>query len=48
MQVFHWLVQDRVDYIETTPAVSRWQHARIVAFMGLLLVSRCEVSSTPG
>ncbi len=37
-QVFHWLVQDRVDYIETTPSVSRLQHLRIVTFMVLLLV----------
>lgn len=38
VKVFHWLVQDRVDYIETMPSVSRLQHARIVAFMVVLLV----------
>ena len=38
LQVFHWLVQDRVDYVETTPDVSRLAHARIVLFMGFLLV----------
>lgn len=38
MQVFHWLVQDRVDYVETTPDVSRLAHARIVLFMAFLLV----------
>lgn len=38
VKVFHWLVQDRVDYIETTPSVSRLSHARILAFMLLLLV----------
>lgn len=38
VKVLHWLVQDRVDYIETTPTVSRLSHARIVVFMGILLV----------
>lgn len=38
IKVFHWLVQDRVDYIETTPTVSRLSHARILIFMGILLV----------
>lgn len=38
IKVYHWLLQDRVDYIETTPAVSRLHHVRIVAFMGVLLV----------
>lgn len=38
LQVFHWLVSDRVEYLETTPAGSRLQHIRIVAFMILLLV----------
>lgn len=37
IKVYHWLLQDRVDYIETTPAVSRLHHVRIVAFMGVLL-----------
>lgn len=38
-QVFHWLVEDRVDYIEVTPSVSRLAHARIVSFLLVLLVS---------
>lgn len=38
IKVLHWLVQDRVEYIEVTPSVSRLQHARIACFMGLLLV----------
>ena len=38
VKVFHWLVQDRVDYIETTPTISRLHHVRIVSFMNLLLV----------
>ena len=39
--MFHWLAQKRVEYIETTPAVSRLQHARIVAFMLLLFAVDC-------
>lgn len=38
VKVFHWLVQDRVDYMETTPATSRLAHLRIVSFMAVLLV----------
>jgi E3 ubiquitin-protein ligase synoviolin len=38
VQVFHWLVEDRVDYIEVTPSVSRWAHVRIVSFLLVLLV----------
>lgn len=38
VKIFHWLVQDRVDFIETTPNVSRLQHARIVTFTLVLLV----------
>ena len=43
VKVFHWLVQDRVDYIETTPTVSRLHHLRIVSFMNLLLVRQCRL-----
>ena len=39
VKVFHWLIQDRVDYIETTPSISRLQHFRVVSFMLTLLVS---------
>ena len=42
VKVFHWLVQDRVDYMETTPATSRLQHLRIVSFMGVLLLRYCR------
>ena len=42
IKVFHWLVQDRVDYIETTPTVSRLSHARILIFMGILLVRKLD------
>lgn len=38
VKVLHWLLQDRVDFLETTPHVSRLQHTRITAFMGFLLV----------
>jgi E3 ubiquitin-protein ligase synoviolin len=40
VKIFHWLVQDRVDFIETTPNVTRLQHARIVTFTLVLLVRR--------
>ena len=39
VKIFHWLVQDRVDFIETTPNVTRLQHVRIVTFTLVLLVS---------
>ena len=39
IKVFHWLVQDRVDYLETTPTVSRLHHFRIISFIGVLGVS---------
>lgn len=37
VKIFHWMVQDRVDFIETTPNVTRTQHMRIVAFVFLLI-----------
>lgn len=37
VKVFHWLVEDRVDYIEVTPSVSRLAHVRIVSFLLVLL-----------
>ena len=43
IKVFHWLVQDRVDYIETVPTLSRLHHLRILTFMALLLVRPCCV-----
>ena len=36
------MLECRVDYIETTPHVSRLHHLRIVTFMGILLVSHCN------
>ena len=50
VKVFHWLVADRVDYIETTPSVSRLTHARILSFMLILLVragKRLQKPMTP-
>jgi len=47
VKVFHWLVQDRVDYIETTPSVSIAQRVKILAFMGLLLVTLLCVPADP-
>lgn len=44
--MFHWLVADRVEYLETTPAGSRLQHIRIVAFMIVLLVGFALVTVT--
>ena len=38
VKALHWLVQDRVDYVEVTPSVSRLQHLRLVSFMSALLV----------
>lgn len=43
LQVFHWLVEDRVDYIEVTPSVSRLAHVRIVSFLLVLLVRIAEL-----
>ena len=37
IKAFHWLAQKRVEYIETTPSVSRLSHFRIITFMALLL-----------
>jgi E3 ubiquitin-protein ligase synoviolin len=37
VKIFHWMIQDRVDFIETTPNVTRSQHIRIVAFIFLLI-----------
>eukprot|EP00898_Chlorokybus_atmophyticus_P007591 jgi/Chlat1/7833/Chrsp66S07282 len=37
VKIFHWLAQDRVEYIETTPTVSRLNHLRIMTFLAILL-----------
>ncbi|EPS66902.1 hypothetical protein M569_07872, partial [Genlisea aurea] len=38
IKALHWLAQKRVEYIETTPAVPKLSHFRIVSFMGFLMV----------
>lgn len=38
VKTLHWLAQKRVEYIETTPAVTKLSHIRIVSFMGFLLL----------
>jgi len=38
VKIGHWLAQDRVEYVETTPTVTRLNHTRIVTFLALLLV----------
>ena len=47
IKVFHWLIQDRVDFIETTPTVSRWHHVRIISFMLVLLVRPHQLEWPP-
>ncbi|XP_020699318.1 ERAD-associated E3 ubiquitin-protein ligase HRD1 isoform X2 [Dendrobium catenatum] len=41
IKALHWLAQKRVEYIETTPAVPKLSHIRIVSFMGFLLLVDC-------
>lgn len=41
IKALHWLAQKRVEYIETTPSVPKLSHARIVSFMGFLLLLDC-------
>ncbi|KAL8160230.1 hypothetical protein V2J09_001767 [Rumex salicifolius] len=38
IKALHWMAQKRVEYIETTPAVTTMSHIRIVSFMGFLLL----------
>ncbi|KAJ0238496.1 ERAD-associated E3 ubiquitin-protein ligase HRD1A [Hirschfeldia incana] len=38
IKALHWLAQKRVEFIETTPNVSRLAHVRIVSFMVFLFV----------
>lgn len=39
MKIFHWLAQDRVDFIETTQHVSLLQHARLMTMIVWLIIS---------
>ncbi|CAD6931928.1 unnamed protein product [Tilletia controversa] len=38
LKVFHWLSEDRVDYMEQTPSVSRLFHVRMVSMLGTMAV----------
>lgn len=38
LKVLNWIVADRVDFLESTPALSRLTSARLVTFNVLLLV----------
>ena len=40
---FHWLCQDRVEFIETTPNTHALTHCRIVAFMATLFFMDVQV-----
>jgi E3 ubiquitin-protein ligase synoviolin len=39
VKVFHWLYQDRVQYTETAPTLSRTTHVRLSAFMATLMLT---------
>ena len=41
LKIFHWLMQDRVAFMEQSPAVSYLTHGRMVVLMGLLLALDC-------
>ena len=38
LKVFHWLATDRVEFLETTPTVTRLQHARCTSLVVFLLL----------
>ncbi|CAD6984096.1 unnamed protein product [Tilletia controversa] len=38
LKVFHWLSEDRVDYMEQTPSVSRLFHVRMVSMLSTMAV----------
>ncbi|XP_010553837.1 PREDICTED: ERAD-associated E3 ubiquitin-protein ligase HRD1B-like isoform X2 [Tarenaya hassleriana] len=38
IKALHWMVQKRMEYIETTPSVPTLSHVRIVTFLGFLLL----------
>jgi len=41
LKVWHWLVTDRADYLQSSPGASGGAHARVVAFMALLFTVDC-------
>ena len=38
VKVFHWLIQDRINYIQTESSITPLQHLRIVSFLSILTV----------
>lgn len=48
VKVFHWLIQDRINYMQTEPAITYMQHIRTASFLTILLVRNsapvCEAS----
>lgn len=38
VKVFHWLIQDRINYMQTEPAITYVQHTRTASFLTVLLV----------
>ena len=44
VKVFHWLIQDRINYIQTESSIAPLQHLRIVAFLSILTVRFCFVT----
>jgi len=45
LKIFHWLCQDRVEYMEQTPAVPLSFHARMVTLVSILLAIDCRLAS---
>ncbi|KAJ2964481.1 hypothetical protein NQZ79_g612 [Umbelopsis isabellina] len=43
--IFHWLCQDRVEYMEQTPVVPKSFHIRMISLMSLLIVIDCKLAS---
>jgi hypothetical protein len=44
LKAFHWLIQDRINFMQTEPHITSLQHARTVSCLLLLLVSRLHQS----
>ena len=40
-KVWHWLVTDRADYLQSAPVPSLWVHARVLGFMACLFLLDC-------
>lgn len=46
-KIFHWLLQDRVNFLQTEPEISRLQHVRTLATLALLAVRPFSQPSFP-